>query len=122
MYVVVRGGGRMKLDDKIVDPREWDAVRVAPGTWRGYEPGPEGLEIIVIGAPTSARIRAKTWRGQRISLWTTSTGRSPESVITAHRLLAARWSSTKKHIGSATSGDRADFSSGLPKNLAKRGQ
>jgi hypothetical protein len=26
-------------------------VRVAPGTWRGYEAGPEGLEIFVIGAP-----------------------------------------------------------------------
>ena len=26
-------------------------MRVPPGTWRGYEAGPEGLEIIVIGAP-----------------------------------------------------------------------
>jgi hypothetical protein len=26
-------------------------VRVPPGTWRGYEAGPEGLEILVIGAP-----------------------------------------------------------------------
>ena len=51
VYVVVRGGGRMKLDDEIVELREWDAVRVAPGTWRGYEAGPEGLELLVIGAP-----------------------------------------------------------------------
>jgi mannose-6-phosphate isomerase-like protein (cupin superfamily) len=51
VYVVVRGSGRMKLDDEIVDLKEWDAVRVSPGTWRGYEAGPEGLEIIVIGAP-----------------------------------------------------------------------
>jgi mannose-6-phosphate isomerase-like protein (cupin superfamily) len=51
VYVVVRGGGRMKLDDEIVELREWDAVRVAPGTWRGYEAGPVGLEILVIGAP-----------------------------------------------------------------------
>ena len=51
VYVVVRGSGRMKLDDEIVELREWDAVRVAPGTWRGYEAGPEGLEIFVIGAP-----------------------------------------------------------------------
>src|SRR5262249_25349140 len=50
-YVVVRGGGRMKLDDEIVEVAEWDAVRVPPGTWRGYEAGPEGLEILVIGAP-----------------------------------------------------------------------
>jgi mannose-6-phosphate isomerase-like protein (cupin superfamily) len=51
IYVVVRGSGRMKLDDEIVDVEEWDAVRVPPGTWRGYEAGPEGLEILVIAAP-----------------------------------------------------------------------
>ena len=47
MYVVVRGNGRMKLDDEIVEVKEWDVVRVPPGTWRGYEGGPEGLEILV---------------------------------------------------------------------------
>ena len=52
LYVVVRGGGRMKLDDEIVEVKEWDAVRVPPGTWRGYEAGPEGLEILVIAAPS----------------------------------------------------------------------
>ena len=51
VYVVVRGSGRMKVDDEIVELKEWDAVRVPPGTWRGYEAGPEGLEILVIGAP-----------------------------------------------------------------------
>jgi mannose-6-phosphate isomerase-like protein (cupin superfamily) len=51
VYVVVRGSGRMKLDDEIVELAEWDAVRVPPGTWRGYEAGPEGLELLVVGAP-----------------------------------------------------------------------
>ena len=51
VYVVLRGGGRMKLDDEIIELEEWDAVRVPPGTWRGYEAGPEGLEFFVIGAP-----------------------------------------------------------------------
>ena len=51
LFVVVGGSGRMKLDDEIVELEEWDAVRVPPGTWRGYEAGPEGLEILVIGAP-----------------------------------------------------------------------
>jgi len=51
VYVVLRGSGRMKLDDEIVELTEWDAVRVAPSTWRGYEAGPDGLEILVIGAP-----------------------------------------------------------------------
>ena len=51
VYVVVRGSGRMKLDDETVELKEWDAVRVPPGTWRGYEAGPAGLELHVIGAP-----------------------------------------------------------------------
>jgi mannose-6-phosphate isomerase-like protein (cupin superfamily) len=51
VYVVLGGSGRMKLDDEIVELAQWDAVRVAPGTWRGYESGPDGLEILVIGAP-----------------------------------------------------------------------
>ena len=51
IYVVVRGSGRMKLDDEILELKEWDVVRVSPGTWRGYEAGPDGLELIVVGAP-----------------------------------------------------------------------
>jgi uncharacterized cupin superfamily protein len=51
VYVVLGGSGRMKLDDEVVELRAWDAVRVAPGTWRGYEAGPEGLELLVVGAP-----------------------------------------------------------------------
>ena len=51
VYVVVGGSGRMKLDDEVVELTAWDAVRVPPGTWRGYEAGPKGLEILVIGAP-----------------------------------------------------------------------
>ena len=51
VYVVLRGSGRMKVDHEIVELREWDAVRIPPGTWRGYEAGPDGLEILVIAAP-----------------------------------------------------------------------
>jgi mannose-6-phosphate isomerase-like protein (cupin superfamily) len=51
VYVVLRGSGRMKIDEELVELEEWDAVRVPPGMWRGYEAGPTGLEILVIGAP-----------------------------------------------------------------------
>src|SRR6202012_5502488 len=51
VFVVVGGSGRMKLDDEVVELEKWDAVRVPPGTWRGYEAGPEGLELLVFGAP-----------------------------------------------------------------------
>jgi mannose-6-phosphate isomerase-like protein (cupin superfamily) len=49
-YVVVGGSGRMRLDDEIVDLQRWDVVRVAPEVVRGFEGGPDGLEIIAIGA------------------------------------------------------------------------
>src|SRR5881396_2419972 len=65
VYVVLRGSGRMKLDDEIVELEEWDAVRVPPGTWRGYEAGPEGLEIIVIGAPNLGEAPREDVEGQR---------------------------------------------------------
>lgn len=51
VYVVVGGGGRMAVDDAVVELRQWDAVRVPPGSWRGYEAGPEGLELLIVGAP-----------------------------------------------------------------------
>jgi mannose-6-phosphate isomerase-like protein (cupin superfamily) len=65
VYVVLGGSGRMKLDDEIVELRQWDAVRVAPGTWRGYEAGPEGLEILVIGAPNLGGSPRDDVEGQR---------------------------------------------------------
>jgi mannose-6-phosphate isomerase-like protein (cupin superfamily) len=51
VYVVVGGGGRMAVDDEVFDLRRWDAVRVPPGSWRGYESGPGGLDLLVVGAP-----------------------------------------------------------------------
>ena len=65
IYVVVRGSGRMKLDDEIVNLKEWDAVRVPPNTWRGCEAGPEGLEILVIGAPHLGETPREDVEGQR---------------------------------------------------------
>ena len=39
--------------------------RVPPGTWRGYEAGPEGLEILVIGAPNLGEAPREDVDGQR---------------------------------------------------------
>jgi mannose-6-phosphate isomerase-like protein (cupin superfamily) len=49
-YVIVGGSGRLKLDEEIVELRRWDVIRVAPEVVRAFEGGPEGLEIIAIGA------------------------------------------------------------------------
>ena len=53
VYVVISGGGRAKLEDEVVDLRQWDALRVPKDTMRGFEAGPEGLEVIAIGAPNT---------------------------------------------------------------------
>jgi hypothetical protein len=42
---------------------------VPPGTWRGYEGGPEGLEILVIGAPRLGENPREDGEGQR-DWWT----------------------------------------------------
>lgn len=49
-YVVVGGSGQIKLDDKIVELRLMDVVRVAPHVVRAFEAGPDGLETIAVGA------------------------------------------------------------------------
>ena len=51
IYVVVGGGGRVKLDEEIVEVRPWDAIRVSPQTMRQFEAGPEGLELLAFGGP-----------------------------------------------------------------------
>jgi mannose-6-phosphate isomerase-like protein (cupin superfamily) len=63
VYVLVAGSGRIKLDDEIVDLRRWDAVRVAKETMRCIEAGPEGLELIAIGAPATGPGDAQTSPG-----------------------------------------------------------
>ena len=49
VYVAIAGSGRVKIEDEIRDVRQWDAIRVAPGTARAFEGGPDGLELMVIG-------------------------------------------------------------------------
>lgn len=50
VYVVLSGSGRVKLDDDIVAIEHLDALRVAPGVIRQFEAGPDGLELLAVGA------------------------------------------------------------------------
>ena len=52
VYVIVIGTARIKLEDEIVELREWDLVRVPATTTRGLEGGPEGAEVLAFGAPS----------------------------------------------------------------------
>jgi mannose-6-phosphate isomerase-like protein (cupin superfamily) len=51
IYILVKGDARMKIEDEVVELQPMTAVRVDPGTMRGYEAGSEGADLIVIGAP-----------------------------------------------------------------------
>jgi quercetin dioxygenase-like cupin family protein len=53
IYLVLSGSARVKLDDEVIELGGWDAVRIAPGTWRGVEAGSEGAEMLAFGAPNT---------------------------------------------------------------------
>jgi len=50
VYVILDGSGRVRLGDEFRDLRKWDLVRVAPSTVRGFEAGPDGLEMLAVGS------------------------------------------------------------------------
>jgi len=51
ILVVIAGSGRMKLDDKIIKLKPYDAVRIPPGTMQACVAGSKGMEFIIFGAP-----------------------------------------------------------------------
>ena len=53
VYVLISGSARLKLDDDIVELKPFDAVRIHNETMRNLEAGPEGAELIAIGAPNT---------------------------------------------------------------------
>ena len=50
VYVVLSGSGRIRIDDEIVELRPLDAIRIAPEATRQMEAGPDGLEVLAVGA------------------------------------------------------------------------
>src|SRR6266516_1720116 len=53
IYVLVGGSARLKLDDELVEVAPWDVVRIDHGTVRNLEAGPEGAELVLLGAPNT---------------------------------------------------------------------
>jgi quinol monooxygenase YgiN/mannose-6-phosphate isomerase-like protein (cupin superfamily) len=49
VFVVLAGSGKVKIDDEIRDVSPLDAIRIAPGSARAFEAGPDGLEFVVFG-------------------------------------------------------------------------
>jgi mannose-6-phosphate isomerase-like protein (cupin superfamily) len=65
VYLVVRGSGRVKVDDEIVELSEYDAVRLSPGVVRCLEGGPDGIEVVAFGP------RRTDDRGEMLNDWWT---------------------------------------------------
>ena len=49
LYVILAGFGRLAVDDMVRPVKALDAIRVAPGSVRAFEAGPEGLEFLAMG-------------------------------------------------------------------------
>ena len=53
VYIVISGSARVKAGDDVVELAQFDAIRVSRAVPHGMEAGPEGAEIIAIGAPNT---------------------------------------------------------------------
>jgi mannose-6-phosphate isomerase-like protein (cupin superfamily) len=65
VYVVVRGSGRIKVEDEVVEVGEWDAIRFDKDTMRQVEAGPDGIEFVAFGAgedPRDAEMQPDWWQ------------------------------------------------------------
>jgi quercetin dioxygenase-like cupin family protein len=48
-YVVLAGSGRFKVEDEIIDVGPRDVVHCGKDTMRGWEAGPDGMELLAFG-------------------------------------------------------------------------
>jgi quercetin dioxygenase-like cupin family protein len=53
IYVLVAGSAQMKVGDDLIELRPWSAVRVPPHVMRGIKGGPDGADVIAVGAPNT---------------------------------------------------------------------
>jgi mannose-6-phosphate isomerase-like protein (cupin superfamily) len=65
VYVVLRGRGRVRLDDEMVEVGPLDAVRVAPHVVRAFEAGADGLDFLAFGRhhPGDGELVEDDWVG-----------------------------------------------------------
>jgi len=63
VYLVVSGSARIKLEDEVIELKQWDAIRVPCQTTRGLQGGPDGAEVIAFGAPNTENADAEMLPG-----------------------------------------------------------
>jgi hypothetical protein len=57
---------RTALESEQLGVKQWDVIRIAPPVVRGFEAGPDGLEVIAIGGS-----RPEEGDGELVSEWWT---------------------------------------------------
>lgn len=65
-YLVLSGSGRLRVEDDILDLAPLDLVRVVPEAVRGFEGGPEGMDLLAIGGT-----RPEDGDGEMVQDWWT---------------------------------------------------
>ncbi len=50
IYVVLKGSGQIAVDDEVHDVTAMDAIRIAPASTRAFQAGPDGLDVLAMGA------------------------------------------------------------------------
>ncbi len=63
-YVVLTGSGRLRVEEDILDLDQWDIVRVDPTAVRGFEAGPEGMDLLAVGG-----VRPEGGDGEMVQDW-----------------------------------------------------
>ena len=51
IFFVMSGSGKVKLDDEVKDIKAYDTIRIPKEVMRGFEAGPDGMELLIFGAP-----------------------------------------------------------------------
>jgi quinol monooxygenase YgiN/mannose-6-phosphate isomerase-like protein (cupin superfamily) len=49
VYVILAGSGRVAVDAQVREVGRHDVIRIAPGSSRAFEAGPDGLDILAMG-------------------------------------------------------------------------
>ena len=63
VYIVLSGSARANLEGEVVELRPFDALRVHKDVMRGFEAGPDGVELIAVGAPNTGPGDAEVEQG-----------------------------------------------------------
>ena len=62
-YIVVSGSLRAKVGDEVLELGQWDVLRVDKDAVRSFEGGPDGAEVIAVGAPNTGPGDAEVVQG-----------------------------------------------------------